>query len=135
MLKTPKPKGIEFHELDSFGCMSGFDFTHGGNAVICFAFPEVHRFLEALIQIEKEAPKPSAEIISALSKATELIGKRHYGRTRFPEYNIEAIVPIAQRAARIEPVLRKVSFSEASGGEHPKRRRSRLSNNYVEPIR
>ncbi len=127
--KEAEPKEIEFYELDSFACMSGFDFMHGGNAVIHFAFPEVERFLDALIDIEREAPKSSDEVLNALKTAKELIVKRYYGRSRSPEYNIEAICPISQGAVRLEPVIQNVSLMSETKKKQSKVKKSRLSSN------
>jgi len=117
----------EFYELDRFGCMSGFDFTSGGNAVIHMETPEVKRFLQALIDIEKAGPKPSEEIVAALTAAKGLIAKRHLGRARSPEYLLEAVCPIARIAARCVPVLSETMLKSEAQEDGAKVKKSRLS--------
>ena len=84
--------------LRRFGSVTGLNFEDGGSAEMLMTVPEVSRILKAWLSHEKKRRRPDEKTVSALA----VLNRKVY---KF-EAAIVAEVPIAQRRAKIVPVLR-----------------------------
>ena len=89
-------KRDEIH-LRRFGSVTGLNFEDGGSAEMLMTFPEVSRILKAWLDHERKRHRPDEKTVSALSVLSRKVYKFKGA--------IVADVPIAQRRAKIVPVV------------------------------
>lgn len=83
--------------MESFGSVIGMTFDRGGCTEILMTQAEVGRFLDALLEIEKQKPKPDAKVVEAL-RVLQRWSEHFRGE-------IVAAVPIAKVRAMLLPIV------------------------------
>ena len=99
--KLPREIDNEFIRLRSFGGLSALRFIDGGEAVVDMGMPELHRLIEALLELEQNSVDPDKETIAALTTLESKYCISDESRV----IEIEAIVPIAVLGVSLEPIV------------------------------
>ena len=86
--------------LPSWGAMVGFDFTDGGSALVEFSLADIFRLLDCLKRVEETSLEPDTRVIESLGHIRERLGQEDYRL-----HTVEALVPIAQIAAELTPII------------------------------
>jgi len=99
--KLPRSIDNEFIRLRQWGGMSGLRFIDGGEAVIHLCMPEIHRLVEALLELEQNSVDPDTEVIDAL----KILEAKYQISDDSRLINVEAIVPIAANGVNFECIV------------------------------
>src|SRR4051812_26128194 len=93
----PRKKAVKTIRIRSFGSLVGLLFERGGSAEVLMTFPELSRLVDAWSAYERAKTRADEETLEALN----VLRKR--ARRFDAAFIVE--VPIAQRRARIVPVV------------------------------